>query len=775
MVSELLASGEPLTGATRQYALLHGEVTDLMKLDPAQDLYEAVLQRKDAPAPALRTALSGLAKMRRQSSVPLLLDLIERRDGGGGDLTALQGLLSEAQASELQPVRERLERLATEAASAGVRETSMAAWITADGSPDDAYLAATRNKESLRDFLNAVPGIADRELRSQLYDTVRSLLVSVPSNLQTESGEASFGRQGIQVDYYAPNPSDVAIETLEDMTPQETGIASEITLDVPQRKAKDGFALRFSGFLRAPQTGRYRFRLTSDDGSRLYIGDRLVVDNDGLHGMVEKKRLTKLKAGLHPIVVTYFDNGGGDGLRISWEGPDFEDQPIGPEFLSVGGGETIRDIAVKILPEIPGHDADKVAELAALMKAGVSRPAVVNALRQIPVDGWPKQSFRPLADNLVGYLSEMPASYRTSPVAAEAIELSKSLVPHLPKEQGEALLERLNNLDVRVIAIGTVPARMIYDKEKLVVQAGKPVEFRFSNSDHMPHNFAVVQPGSMREVGELAEATARDADAIQRQYIPKSDKVMLASRLLQPGETQALSFNVPAEPGVYPYVCTYPGHWRRMFGAMYVVADLDAYQAAPEQYLAENPLTIQDSLLEMTGRNHEWTIGELLADAKAMKHGRAFDVGKQLFKVANCVACHQLNGEGRVFGPDLAKLEPKKQTIDHLLESLIDPSKSIDDKYRSWTFVLVSGRTVTGMIVKETDDEVHVVIDPLAKSKPTVLKVDDLDDRVKSDLSLMPKSLLSRLTQEEVLDLLAYVIAAGNKDHMLFHGDHHAH
>jgi putative heme-binding domain-containing protein len=146
-----------------------------------------------------------------------------------------------------------------------------------------------------------------------------------------------------------------------------------------------------------------------------------------------------------------------------------------------------------------------------------------------------------------------------------------------------------------------------------------------------------------------------------------------------------------------------------------------------------------------------------------------------LFRVANCVACHQLNGEGRVFGPDLTKLDPQKRTIDHILESIIEPSKVIDDKFRSWTFVLASGKTITGMIMKETDDEVHVVIDPLAKNKPTTLKVDEVDDRIKSDSSLMPKSLLNRLTQEEIYDLFAYVYSAGNKDHMLFHGNHHNH
>ncbi|MEZ6147441.1 MAG: plastocyanin/azurin family copper-binding protein [Planctomycetaceae bacterium] len=88
------------------------------------------------------------------------------------------------------------------------------------------------------------------------------------------------------------------------------------------------------------------------------------------------------------------------------------------------------------------------------------------------------------------------------------------------------------------------------------------------------HNFAIIAPGTLEEIGELAEETGRDPDAKDRHYVPRSDKVLLASRLLEPGQSQALTFQAPAEPGVYPYVCTYPGHWRRMHGALYIVEDL---------------------------------------------------------------------------------------------------------------------------------------------------------------------------------------------------------
>jgi hypothetical protein len=85
---------------------------------------------------------------------------------------------------------------------------------------------------------------------------------------------------------------------------------------------------------------------------------------------------------------------------------------------------------------------------------------------------------------------------------------------------------------------------------------------------------------------------------VERQYVPASNKVLLASGLLQPRQSERLSFTAPTRPGVYPYVCTYPGHWRRMYGALYVVEDLDEYLADPEAYLAAHPLPIEDELLK---------------------------------------------------------------------------------------------------------------------------------------------------------------------------------
>jgi hypothetical protein len=80
----------------------------------------------------------------------------------------------------------------------------------------------------------------------------------------------------------------------------------------------------YEAFVSVPATGVYSFFTESDDGSRLSVDDSLVVDNDGLHGMSERRGVIALEAGLHAIHVAYFNKTGGAGLGISWRGPGIE-------------------------------------------------------------------------------------------------------------------------------------------------------------------------------------------------------------------------------------------------------------------------------------------------------------------------------------------------------------------------------------------------------------------------------------------------------------------
>ncbi len=770
IVSDALEAGKPLSSAARKYVLREGSVAQLMKLKPGEPVYRAILARPKASAKPLEYAINGLAKARGTEPLPLLVDLIrdlDRQKAGDG-LAGPKTLLLGRSSDSLRTVRDRLKLLAQKGATEAGRRLGYAGWIIADGSGEDAFAIAAKDPEALRDVLNAVPMLADARLRSKLLSQVRSALSTGPQELSSD------GESGLKVDYYYPSPNNVALETLEQRTPTASGIAKDVSLKTNVIRQRDRFALRFQGQLSVDQTGRYNFFLRSDDGSRLYIDGNEVINHDGLHGMSEKRARIRLKAGSHSIIVTYFDNGGGDGLSLAWNGPGIKGkQPIPAERFSTGGGRTLTDDAVVALMAIPGFGEQKFRDLAALVKSGRSRASAIRALKTLNTKDWSRTEVRPLIDSLVAYLSRTPARYRNGPTATDAVELARSLSKSLPEDQAKGVEQRLANLDVPVIAIGTVPYRMIYDKTKIVVQAGKPVEFRLSNSDHMPHNLTVTLPGAMQEIGELAEATAQDPDAMARQYVPKSDKILLASRLIQPGQSQALSFEVPKTPGVYPIVCTYPGHWRRMYAALYVVADLDAYQEDAEGYMVEHPLPIKDELLKPGNRGKEWAMADFADVLKKLPTGRNYQVGRELFKVASCVACHKMNGEGQNFGPELTKLDPKKRTTQHIISSMLEPSKEIEDKYRSYTFYLFDGRVIRGLIVKENQDSVEVAVDPLLQKKPTIIATDDIDERVKADVSLMPMGLLNKLTQEEILDLVAYVIAGGNPKSHLFDHSHH--
>ena len=94
--------------------------------------------------------------------------------------------------------------------------------------------------------------------------------------------------------------------------------------DREERLNDDHYAFSFDGYIEIQETGIYTFYTDSDDGSRLYINHRLVVDNDGLHGMQEADGVVALEQGLHAIRVDHFEKTGGDDLRVYFEGPGFE-------------------------------------------------------------------------------------------------------------------------------------------------------------------------------------------------------------------------------------------------------------------------------------------------------------------------------------------------------------------------------------------------------------------------------------------------------------------
>ena len=124
--------------------------------------------------------------------------------------------------------------------------------------------------------------------------------------------------------------------------------------------------------------------------------------------------------------------------------------------------------------------------------------------------------------------------------------------------------------NLAVIEVSCVPERMLYTKTEFSVKPGQPVKLIFTNPDATQHNLVIVKPGSAEEVGLAGNEMAKDPAGLRKHFIPKSDQILFHTRLLGPDAGEVLRFHAPKEPGDYPYLCTFPGHWIIMKGVMHV-------------------------------------------------------------------------------------------------------------------------------------------------------------------------------------------------------------
>ncbi len=163
----------------------------------------------------------------------------------------------------------------------------------------------------------------------------------------------------------------------------------------------------------------------------------------------------------------------------------------------------------------------------------------------------------------------------------------------------------------------------------------------------------------------------------------------------------------------------------------------------------------------------KWTLEELapLVETKLVK--RDFDRGRQLFGAANCFACHRFAGEGGANGPDLTGLAGRFSRKD-LLESVVDPSKTISDQYAAVVIRTHGGETITGRIVNLHGDALHVNTDMLNPNGIQNVQRKDIDKMQPSKLSMMPNGLLDTLQEDEALDLMAFLLSRGDRNSGMF-------
>lgn len=182
------------------------------------------------------------------------------------------------------------------------------------------------------------------------------------------------------------------------------------------------------------------------------------------------------------------------------------------------------------------------------------------------VDGGPPQDLfatvHKLAGPFTGFTGYQPVEkvIAAHPILADMASLNVVPVPNpfkgrLPNARG-VNLEAGKNLT--------------YSLRSFTVKKGEAVRLTFMNPDVVPHNWALLKPGTLSSVGNLVNRVISEPDAASRQYIPRTPDVLAYTDIVGPGEQFTIHFKAPESAGVYPYLCTFPGHWMVMNGTMVV-------------------------------------------------------------------------------------------------------------------------------------------------------------------------------------------------------------
>jgi len=139
-------------------------------------------------------------------------------------------------------------------------------------------------------------------------------------------------KRGLRYRYFVLDRELSSTSELDTLQPAQSGVAAKF--EFPFKETAELFGLELDGFIDIRKDDVYTFTTSSNDGSRLFIGDVVVVDNDGGHGAIEKSGQIALAKGHHPIKLRYFQAGGEKALQVFMEGPGMEKRAIKSGMLS---------------------------------------------------------------------------------------------------------------------------------------------------------------------------------------------------------------------------------------------------------------------------------------------------------------------------------------------------------------------------------------------------------------------------------------------------------
>ncbi len=419
------------------------------------------------------------------------------------------------------------------------------------------------------------------------------------------------------------------------------------------------------------------------------------------------------------------------------------------KLLQQKSSDAMSKTAIRVLADIPAEQSATFEQLATFVDDVTLRATAVSALLKIPDNARSVAVSRQLVVSLVDAAEQTPVADRTADQFVDALQLIDQLLPKLMAAEATQYRQRLREVSVQLVRIRTIHEEMRYDLPYFVVEAGRSVQLIVQNDDLMPHNLVITNPGKLQNVAVAGGELGPNPGFQNLPFVPDSPDVLFATAMVESGRQERLTFTAPTAPGEYPYVCTFPRHWMRMYGVMVVVADPDAWH--------RNPVPPKDPLGNTRTFVKNWTLADFESDLTTSLQDPNADAGFRLFREATCIQCHRTGNEGGNVGPNLTDVLSRWKG-DHkaVLREILDPSYRIDPRYSMMTVVTKEGRTVSGIVRSETDSSVSLLTNPEAKEPVEILR-SEIDEIVPSSTSMMPKALLDKFTKDEIMEILKYV------------------
>jgi glucose/arabinose dehydrogenase/azurin len=552
-----VAAGTPFSQdnpAGQAWLLSRFTNAEVLAMPKSPQVNAEILRREGMGVDQLKAAVADLGKTSK-SPVAAMLAALPQAKG-----TALASLLANWDPVVLASEAPAITKLAQSASGDDLRDAAYAALTASDGGRA-AWGLAKESPTGLMSMLRGLRLINDPAVRDQLQPVLASLLTKLPEPLAAKLAEnKTAAARFLRIEL--PRKGTLSLTEVEVFSSGEniarsgTATQSSTSNDAPASRAIDGGT--------HGEFGRGTTTHTNEDETNpwweLDLGSSQPIENVRIHNRVDGSlglrlegfKLSLLDASRQPVFVS--ENN---------QAPAKIQLPIATNPLA-----GLRGALVRAYASLPGRTAEKFQTFLPMLGESDSRAAAITALKALDPGEADPAGLAAAAKQLQTLLPAVPMQERTEAWFADSLTLARSIAAKVPALAGLAAIA--DKEAPHPLTVKSVKANLFYDVKLLTAAPGQVIALTFENVGEMPHNLVLAAPGSLEKVGNAADAMQTDPGAMAKGWVPALPQVLQQTKLLQPEEKQTLVFRLPDTAGDYPYLCTFPGHWRIMQGVLRV-------------------------------------------------------------------------------------------------------------------------------------------------------------------------------------------------------------